>query len=570
MTELQVGIKYARDGVETQPIKGAEMSIVGIIGTAPGADAATFPYDTPVYMTASDPILGALLGTAGTIPDALRGVDGQLVDGTARCIVVRVAVGGSDAATIANIVGSSTARTGIWGFTNAPSALGFTPRLILASGWTSQQDQGVSGVTISNRGTGFTAAPTIAFSSGGGSGAAATATISKGVLSAAVGAGGTGYTTVSVAFAPPVGGGQAATGTATVVSGAVTAIAITSPGHGYGTSEVPAIIISGPGTGATATATMTGVIEAITITAGGTGYTSAPTIAFTGGAGTGAAATASYGVLANAVCAALPAVLGRLKAHAVVSGPVNTYAAWQAWRTTIQSDRIIPGSANDAKVLQSDGSIAVKPMDARIAGLLVRRDDDADGRPFRSAANQPVYDIVGVSRAVDFSISDETTEGQTIAGINGGFVVRGETGVESSLSDGGFVYWGTDNCSADANWQMYNVTRGRDYIELQQTRALRTYLGRYNITLATIDAITNTMDAQLSLAQAKGDILGYRLGFERDKNSPEELRLGHLWVKFKAEEAPVLKKITVSSQRYAQALVTLSNTVQSQIDALAA
>ena len=53
-------------------------------------------------------------------------------------------------------------------------------------------------------------------------------------------------------------------------------------------------ITGGAGSGATATAIVTnGRVTAITVTAGGSGYTSTPTIAITGGGGTGATAVAT-------------------------------------------------------------------------------------------------------------------------------------------------------------------------------------------------------------------------------------------------------------------------------------
>jgi uncharacterized protein len=491
MTELVVGIKHIRDGVEPRPIIQSDMSVVGIVGSAPAANADTFPLNTPVYMASDDTILRGLLGATGTIPDAIRGVHGQLVQSAAKLVIVRIDPGADAAAAIAAVVGSSASKTGIWALTDSAADLGVTPRIILCPGYTSQQAQGVTSVAVTTPGTGYTSAPTVAFSGGGGSGAAATA------------------------------------------------------------------IVSG------------GAIIGVTVTNPGTGYTSAPTVAFSGGAGTGGAATASSGVIANAVVTALAPVLERLKGVAIVQGPTSSRQAWIDWRETIQSHRIIPGSANDVLVLEGT-SILTRPADSRIAGALVRRDSETDGRPFRSAANQPIYDIVGVSRTVEFSLSDDSVEGQDIAFRNGGFIVKGESGVESALSEGGFVYWGTDTCSEDALWQFYNVVRGRDYIELAQTRALRFYLGRFNITYATVDAILNTLDLELARLAANGDILDYRLGFERDKNTPEELRLGKLWITFKAEEPPVLRKITISSQRYRAALETLSVRIAAQIDALVA
>ena len=72
------------------------------------------------------------------------------------------------------------------------------------------------------------------------------------ILSVTVNTGGTGYTSApTVAF---TGGGTGATATATVVAGAVTAVTVTSPGFNYTGTGVT--FTGGGGTGATATATL--------------------------------------------------------------------------------------------------------------------------------------------------------------------------------------------------------------------------------------------------------------------------------------------------------------------------
>ncbi len=75
-------------------------------------------------------------------------------------------------------------------------------------------------------------------------------------------------------------------------SGALSSIIITNGGSGY-TSAPTVAITGGGGTGATATAVISGgVITSLTLSNGGSGYTSAPTIALTSGGGSGGAATA--------------------------------------------------------------------------------------------------------------------------------------------------------------------------------------------------------------------------------------------------------------------------------------
>ena len=73
----------------------------------------------------------------------------------------------------------------------------------------------------------------------------------------------------------------------------VSSITVTNGGSGY--TSAPTVTISGgSGTGATATATVEGgAVTAVTITDNGYNYTSVPTVAFSGGGGSSAAATAA-------------------------------------------------------------------------------------------------------------------------------------------------------------------------------------------------------------------------------------------------------------------------------------
>ena len=110
--------------------------------------------------------------------------------------------------------------------------------------------------------------------------------------------GGSGYTTVpTVGFTG--GGGTGAAATATVALGRVVSVTFSNRGSGY--TSVPGVTFSGGGgTGATATtvaapSTVTPLpltLDAVTVLEGGAGYTTVPTVVFSGGGGTGAAATA--------------------------------------------------------------------------------------------------------------------------------------------------------------------------------------------------------------------------------------------------------------------------------------
>lgn len=410
MSDPTFGISLTRIDNEPRPAVFSDMSVVGIIGTAPAANADTFPLNTPVFMYSDDAAKLTALGATGTLRDAVNLINAQLGEFqvAAKVVIVRVTEGANADATIANIVGDG-AETGLSAFLEAGSLIGVIPRLLCAPGFTSQREAG----------------------------------------------------------------------------------------------------------------------------------------------------------LANPVCAALPAICAKLLAHAVVDGPATTEQAAIDWRETISSERIIP--VDPAVKVLANGVTTVIPLSPAVIGIAVRRDHEKQGRPFHSWANQPVQGIVGPSRPIRFSLTDGATEGQRLLAANVGVLLRGEMGVESAIAQGGFVFVGTDNAGEDDLWRFYNVTRGRDYIHLMMLRTLRFYLGRFNITGQTVQAIINTMETALRNLKADGDILGFEIKFTRDQNTPEELRQGRFTVNFAAEEAPVLRYLGIQSARYRPALDALLDDLLAQV-----
>jgi FtsP/CotA-like multicopper oxidase with cupredoxin domain len=145
----------------------------------------------------------------------------------------------------------------------------------------------VSSINVTAGGSGYTA-PTVDIVGGGGAGATATAVgavdrISLNSLGNGL------YTAPTVTIDPPLVGTQA-TATATVTSGFITGITLTNGGSGY-TSAPLVTIADASGANAAAKATLT--ITGITLTSPGAGYTSPPVVAITDATGTGAGTIAS-------------------------------------------------------------------------------------------------------------------------------------------------------------------------------------------------------------------------------------------------------------------------------------
>lgn len=178
---------------------------------------------------------------------------------------------------------------------------------VAASNGSPTADLTVKGVSVTAPGSGYTSAPTVAFSApniSGGIQATGTADLGGGstVLGVVITNPGSGYTSnPTITFTG--GGGSAAAATGIVTSTTVVSqINITNGGSGY--TSAPTVTFTGgsPTTPARATATVSGgVVTSISITQTGVGYAgSVPAVGFTGGGGSSAAATAALGTAPTA------------------------------------------------------------------------------------------------------------------------------------------------------------------------------------------------------------------------------------------------------------------------------
>ena len=133
------GIEHIELSDGLRPISTVKSSVIGLIGTAPAADAAKFPYNTPVLIAGSR-TAAAKLGASGTLPAAIDGIFDQC---GAMVVVVRVEEAAQSTATQSNVIGGVDPATGrnkgIQCFLDAGSAVKARPRILIAPGFSHQQ-----------------------------------------------------------------------------------------------------------------------------------------------------------------------------------------------------------------------------------------------------------------------------------------------------------------------------------------------------------------------------------------------------------------------------------------------
>lgn len=131
-TQFLHGVEVVEIDTGTRPIQTARSSVIGLIGTAPDADAAKWPLNTPVLVAGkrSD---AAGLGASGTLAPAIDDIFDQI---GAMVVVVRVADDADPAAQTSSITGGidddTGAYEGLQAFLAAESIVGVAPRILIA------------------------------------------------------------------------------------------------------------------------------------------------------------------------------------------------------------------------------------------------------------------------------------------------------------------------------------------------------------------------------------------------------------------------------------------------------
>jgi len=113
--------------------------VIGVVGTAPNADAVAFPFNTPTLIAGSQ-TEAAKLGDSGTLPEAMNAIFDQT---GAAVVVIRVNEDIDEAVTLSNIIGGVESETGqyqgIQALLAAESIAQVKPRILIAPSFSHEQ-----------------------------------------------------------------------------------------------------------------------------------------------------------------------------------------------------------------------------------------------------------------------------------------------------------------------------------------------------------------------------------------------------------------------------------------------
>lgn len=250
--------------------------------------------------------------------------------------------------------------------------------------------------------------------------------------------------------------------------------------------------------------------------------------------------------VANPVAAALKVCADKLRAVAIVDGPNDTDADAidKAEREGGQRVYFIDPHI---KAADHKGMIVTRPASAAAAGVIARTDRE---RGFWwSPSNQTVNGVLGISRPIDFSLSDPATSSNLL----------NEAGVATIINEDGYRLWGNRTPGFDAAWTFLSVRRTADIIHDAVEKSYLWALDRPQSAQLLADVV-DSVEAYLRDLKLRGAILGGKAWLDQELNTPASLKAGRAYVNFDFEPPPPLERLTFRAHRedaYFTELVTL-------------
>ena len=486
------GINVTEGALGSPPINLPDVSNIGIVGTAPGADTdgkfskdGKIDYNQPFLVTSRADADSTTLGNIGTLPDALDAIFAQT-----RAKVVFVPVEGFE-----DGVGHAAAnRTFIAASSTGPGAVpsGTGASLFISDG------EGILRI-----GGSTTSSPTIAemeeLVTGQEITIAGSTTPGSYII---IGAPETGTNHVNI----PV---REETAVVPVV----------------GTSSLAITIIAQDGdakTQASALGDLTDQTGVYALLSAESEVGVRPNLILAADIDTGSGDSTT----ANALGAALNTVAGRLKAIALIAGPNTTHAdATTDFAVQYGGDRTY---LVDPYVKVADGtSIVNRDATPFVAGVIVK--NDAENGWWRSPSNKLINGVLGTARPIDFVMGDAASRAQLL----------NDAGIATIVNvNGGYRLWGNETPASGDQlpWKFLNVRRIADvlYKSIQDNHLWAVDRG---ITRTYFDAVSEGVNAFIRTLIAKEALIGGSCFPDGDLNTPANIANGEAY--FNVEYTPV-------------------------------
>ena len=270
------------------------------------------------------------------------------------------------------------------------------------------------------------------------------------------------------------------------------------------------------------------------------------------------------GGAANPLATAFDGICERLPtAMAICQTPSASKEAAAEWAADFAETMNIIAVAQAVRVSGPDALPVTRDAAPSVAALMVKTDKARLG-PYRNPGNQPLIDILGPDRAVDYTISDPDSEAVWLLmrGVNA--IVQLEKNRTSRSTNGpqGKQFWGFFNTCADPLWRQIQVVRTRKAVREVIPRTLVKYTGMSlgaHLGVTILQALDDFL-RELKSGQEPA-ILGGEVRWDRSLNSNANLRVGGFVVSMDFEETPALLDLVVETGRHERSFNILADEI---------
>lgn len=218
--------------------------------------------------------------------------------------------------------------------------------------------------------------------------------------------------------------------------------------------------------------------------------------------------------IANPVVAELIGIADRLRSVTIADGPSTNDAAAITYAGDFGSKRVF---VIDPRVIKIDalGAPYAAPASACVAGLIVRSDNERGW--WWSPSNQTINGIVGIERAVDFSLGDPSSRSNLLNAASVATIIRKD----------GFRLWGNRTLSDDPKWAFLSMVRIADIVS-ETLQEAHLWAVAQNITKNYVQEVRDGVKARIRAWVAIGALLGGDAWVDPEINTPENIAAGKI------------------------------------------
>ena len=229
----------------------------------------------------------------------------------------------------------------------------------------------------------------------------------------------------------------------------------------------------------------------------------------------------------NPLGAALETVAGRIRAIALIDGPGTTHTDALEFADDYGNDRTYLIDPKVRILPAGETDIVDRAASPYVAGLIVKSDKDRGW--WNSPSNQPLLNVLGTNRPIDFVMGDDASRAE----------ILNQAGIATIINhDGGYRLWGNETpASGDrVPWKFISVRRTADVL-YQSVQDNHLWAVDRGITRTYFSDVAEGVNAFIRDLISQGALIAGRCFQNADLNTEANIALGRAY--FNVEYTPV-------------------------------